>query len=60
MITRWDHTLTVAATDVGSELSDTVEIEAGWLTPFAGRWAKHMYARRHGPRKAMLGEIDAA
>jgi hypothetical protein len=53
-VKAWNHTLTVAPTPDGARLDDTIEIDAGWLTPIYALWAKFMYARRHKPRLRML------
>lgn len=61
-IKSWDHHLQVTATDTGSRLTDTVEIEAerSWLTPIYALWARFVYTRRHAPRLAMLTQLQEA
>ncbi|MEP1766764.1 MAG: SRPBCC family protein [Sulfitobacter sp.] len=50
----WNHTLRVIPTENGSQLSDTIEIEAGWATPLFALWARYLYAKRHAPRLRIL------
>ncbi len=54
-VKSWKHTLTVTPTETGSRLTDSIEIDAGMMTPVFAWWAKFMYAKRHQPRLQMLG-----
>lgn len=55
-IDSWRHHLTVTETPSGSRLTDTVEVDAGVLTPFFAWWAGVVYRARHKPRLRMLAE----
>mgnify|MGYP001801469554 CR=1 FL=1 len=55
-INSWRHHLRVIETSQGCRLIDTVEIEAGWKTPFFAAWARIVYQARHKPRLQMLTE----
>lgn len=50
----WNHTMAVSDHADGSLLTDTVEVEAGWLTIPAALWAKYLYRSRHKPRLRVL------
>jgi ligand-binding SRPBCC domain-containing protein len=50
----WKHTLRVTPTQTGSQLTDTIEIDAGWLTWGFALWAGFLYKKRHGPRVRIL------
>ena len=53
-VKSWKHRVQVTATDQGSRLTDTLEIDAGWLTrPFC-IWARYLYSARHAPRVRLL------
>lgn len=53
-VNKWNHTATVSTWNSGSMLTDTIEIEAGWLTIPAAIWANIIYRRRHKPRLRIL------
>lgn len=54
-VRAWVHELVVEALDDGrSRLTDTIEIDAGVLTPLVARFARAEYARRHRLRKRMV------
>lgn len=61
LIPRWDHLITIEATDDGARYTDRVEIEAGWRTPFVGLFARLFYAhrQRRWRRLAALGALPA-
>lgn len=58
-VNSWRHRLRVEATQTGSTLFDTIEIDAGWLTMPVSVWAKFLYKRRHNPRLAILARTDS-
>lgn len=48
LVRAWRHTLHVEAVGEGrSRYSDTVEIDAGWLTPVVAAFARLLYRYRH-------------
>ena len=54
-VRRWAHMIEID--DVGdrrSRLSDTIEIEAGRMTPIVVRFARTEYARRHRSRRLIV------
>lgn len=54
-VKSWSHTMQVSpCPDGGTTLSDTIEIDAGWLTPVFAAWARFLYRARHKPRLDML------
>lgn len=53
-VKSWNHTLRVTPTENGSQLSETVEIDAGWATSLFALWARYLYAKRHAPRVRIL------
>ena len=53
-VKSWHHTLSVEPTETGCCLTDRIDIDAGWLTPLFGLWAKYLYRKRHGPRLRLL------
>lgn len=53
-VRSWHHHLAVTQTQGGSRLTETLEIDAGWLTWAFVLWAKHLYGARHQPRLALL------
>lgn len=57
-IARWDHRLTITATEDGCELTDTIDLEASPRvgTPILAAWARYCYRARHAPRLAMINE----
>jgi hypothetical protein len=52
-INRWDHRLKIQSFCGSVVWTDTVEIEAGWRTPFVAHFAAWMYSRRHRHRSAL-------
>ncbi len=59
-IRHWEHVLTVTPTAEGARLTDTIEIDAGFLTPLMRQWARFVYSRRHKPRLRMLSDMQTA
>ena len=55
-VRRWAHTMTVTPAPGGSRLADSIEIDAGMLTPVFALWAKYLYNARHKPRLRLLEE----
>lgn len=55
-VKRWEHRFQVIPTDAGCRLVESIEIEAGILTPLFARWARFLYTRRHPARLALLAE----
>ncbi len=54
-VRTWRHEVVIEALDDGrSRLTDTIEIDAGVLTPLVARFARREYARRHRLRKRMV------
>ncbi|MCY6382321.1 SRPBCC family protein [Hoeflea prorocentri] len=53
-VKSWKHTLTVEKTANGSRLTDSIEIDAGLITPLVALWAKYLYSARHKPRMRLL------
>jgi hypothetical protein len=53
-VKSWNHSLHVTPTEMGCQLSDTIEIDAGWKTAFFALWARYLYAKRHAPRLRIL------
>lgn len=53
-VKSWTHTLHVTPTEAGCQLSDTIEIEAGWKTGMFALWARYLYSKRHAPRLRIL------
>ncbi|WP_146344823.1 SRPBCC family protein [Falsiphaeobacter marinintestinus] len=54
-IHKLTHELHVQAEDTGAVLTDRIEIDAGWMTPFVAIWAHIIYRRRHPIRLRLLG-----
>ncbi|MCH9807415.1 MAG: SRPBCC family protein [Alphaproteobacteria bacterium] len=59
-VKSWQHTLTVTSIPGGSRLTDRIEIDAGFLTPFFVMWARYLYKARHEPRMRMLTGATSA
>lgn len=55
-IKSWRHHLSVVDMPFGSQLTDTVVIDAGWATPLFVWWASVVYRARHKPRLKMLAD----
>jgi hypothetical protein len=54
-VRRWHHEIAVEPIDgATSRLTDTIEIDAGALTPLVAWFARREYARRHRLRKRMV------
>lgn len=53
-VKSWRHRLAVCPTGWGCSVLETIEIEAGLLTPAFAAWARFMYRRRHRPRLHIL------
>lgn len=56
-VQRWAHRIAVEETETGARLTDGIEIEAGWRTPFAVLFARWMLRQRHKPRLRLLGLV---
>jgi hypothetical protein len=54
-IKHWHHDMRIVATETGARQTDSLEIDAGAMTPLIAAFAKHMYRKRHGPRQRLLG-----
>ena len=54
-VTRWSHVCTVTQTATGARLTDSIDIEAGAMTPLMALWARLLYHIR-GRRRAALVE----
>ena len=60
-VRAWRHEVVVDALDDGrSRLTDTIEIDAGVLTPLVARFARREYARRHRVRKRLVQTGESA
>ena len=57
---RWDHTLRVVPDGEGARIEESIEVEAGALTPLYALMARRLYARRHAPRLARLSGMETA
>lgn len=53
-VKSWKHSLQVTETETGCQLSDTIEIDAGWATAAFALWARYLYRKRHAPRLRIL------
>lgn len=58
-VKSWCHDLRVVETGTGSRIEETIEIDAGLLSPLFGTWARFMYRKRHAPRLAILAALSA-
>ena len=54
-VKSWNHTFTVEPDGEGARLTDKLAIDAGWLSPVIGLWARYVYRSRHEPRLKLLG-----
>ncbi len=54
-VKSWRHNMRVTPTETGSRLTDTIEIDAGFMTPIFVLWARFLYKARHKPRLRLLG-----
>lgn len=52
-VRSWRHKLEVKPSRSGAVWTDTLEIDAGLLTPVVSRFARFMYVRRHKKRGAL-------
>ena len=59
-VKSWNHELNVVAADDGSRVTETIEIDAGLLTPIFKWWASYLYRSRHQPRMRILERLYAA
>ena len=60
-VRRWTHEIGIEeAGNDGSRLSDTIEIDAGVLTPIIVRFARSEYERRHRLRRQMIERESAS
>lgn len=54
-VRRWAHEVTITAlSETRSRHTDTIEIDAGILTPLVAAFARRNYTMRHRERKRML------
>lgn len=53
-VKSWRHSLKVVETASGSRIEESIEIDAGMMTPVFAAWARFMYRRRHQPRLDIL------
>ena len=58
-VKSWHHSLRVQDTETGSQLIETIEIDAGWMTRVFAAWAKFLYRKRHEPRVRILNRRRA-
>lgn len=58
-VKSWRHSLQVFEDGGGARVEESIEIDAGLLTPLFCRWAQFLYASRHKPRLDILKELDA-
>lgn len=56
-VKSWLHTLSVEPTPEGSRLVESINIQAGLLTPLFAAWAGYLYRARHKPRLRLLGSL---
>ncbi|MEO1564353.1 MAG: SRPBCC family protein [Pseudomonadota bacterium] len=56
-VRSWEHQLKLDETQSGCRLLETVEIDAGILTPAFKAWAAWVYRRRHLPRLNILARL---
>jgi hypothetical protein len=55
LVRRWAHEIVIEALSPStSRLTDTIEIDAGVLTPLVVRFARAEYAARHVARKRLV------
>ena len=60
-VRRWAHEIGIEETGNNrSRLSDTIEIDAGLLTPIIVRFARSEYERRHRLRRQMIERESAS
>ncbi|WP_299369094.1 SRPBCC family protein [uncultured Tateyamaria sp.] len=55
-VRSWRHHLSVESTATGSRLLDTIDIDAGPMTPLVAWWGRKLYAHRHKGRLRLLAE----
>ncbi|WP_420860961.1 SRPBCC family protein [Algirhabdus cladophorae] len=55
-VKSWRHSLQVVADGQGARLHDTIEIDAGLMTPIFAAWARYMYRARHKPRLKLFAD----
>ncbi|MEP5151659.1 SRPBCC family protein [Planktotalea sp.] len=58
-VKSWQHRLQVIEDAAGSRIEESIEIDAGVLTPVFAMWAKFMYNKRHAPRLEILKRLEA-
>lgn len=58
-VKSWNHTAQVTATETGSRLTESIQIDAGLMTWAFAAWARYLYRARHAPRLRMLKEGTA-
>lgn len=56
-VKTWKHRLQVIPADTGSQIRETIEIDAGWKTPLFVAWARFLYRRRHPRRVKILRQF---
>ncbi|MGH1368335.1 MAG: SRPBCC family protein [Maritimibacter sp.] len=56
-VKAWCHKLRVEETPSGARIIESIEIDAGIMTPIYAAWGRFMYRRRHAPRVAMLARL---
>lgn len=54
----WRHTLHVVDITDGCRIDESIEIEAGFMSPLFAMWARFMYNRRHKPRIEILNSLN--
>ncbi len=57
-VKSWLHTLQITAEGDGCRIDETIEVDAGSLTPLFAAWAAYMYRKRHALRLAILKELS--
>ena len=57
-VKSWRHASTIVPEGDGCRLTDTVEANAGWLTPLLPFAIRFIFRSRHGPRLAMISDVQ--
>lgn len=59
-VKSWEHDLNVVETEYGSRITESISIDAGFLTPLFAAWARYLYKARHPGRLELLSEKAAS
>lgn len=57
LIRRWHHLITLSAEGQGTQYTDTVYIDAGWLTGLVTLFARVFYTHRQRRWRALMGQL---